>query len=144
MLRTFSNVSFLLDKNDCKTHAYIISVAGLPTSKAFDMSIGFLAVGFVGTIASWVLLQKVGRRRIYNFGLASLTLMMFIIAILDCVPNYSNRPGVIWAQSTIMVCPLFLTILYSTPIFALLTLLLGYLERYLRSYHRPRLLRHYL
>ena len=29
--------------------------------------------------------------------------MMFLIAILDCVPNYENRPGVIWAQSTIMV-----------------------------------------
>jgi hypothetical protein len=29
--------------------------------------------------------------------------MMFIIAILDCAPNYKNRPGVIWAQSTIMV-----------------------------------------
>lgn len=67
------------------------------------MSVGYLAVGFVGTCLSWVLLSYVGRRRMYNIGLAILSVMMFIIAILDCAPNYENRPGIIWAQSTIMV-----------------------------------------
>ena len=67
------------------------------------MSVGFLAVGFVGTLLSWAILPKVGRRRIYNYGLATLTVLMFLIALLDCAPNYSNRPGVIWAQSSIMV-----------------------------------------
>jgi MFS transporter, SP family, general alpha glucoside:H+ symporter len=67
------------------------------------MSVGYLAVGFVGTCFSWILLSKFGRRQIYNVGLATLSLMMFIIAILDCAPNYENRSGVIWAQSTIMV-----------------------------------------
>lgn len=67
------------------------------------MSVGFLAVGFVGTLLSWILISKYGRRRIYNIGLAVLTTIMFIIGILDCVPNYENRPGVIWAQSTLMI-----------------------------------------
>ena len=39
----------------------------------------------------------------YNIGLAILSVMMFIIGILDCAPNYENRPAVIWAQSSIMV-----------------------------------------
>lgn len=67
------------------------------------MSVGFLAVGFVGTLLSWILISKFGRRRIYNIGLALLTIIMFLIGILDCVPNYVNRPGVIWAQSTLMI-----------------------------------------
>lgn len=67
------------------------------------MSVGFLAVGFVGTLLSWILISKYGRRRIYNIGLAVLTIIMFIIGILDCVPNYEKRPGVIWAQSTLMI-----------------------------------------
>lgn len=67
------------------------------------MSVGFLAVGFVGTLLSWILISKYGRRRIYNIGLAVLTTIMFVIGILDCVPNYENRPGVIWAQSTLMI-----------------------------------------
>ncbi|KAG4415943.1 hypothetical protein IFR04_010893 [Cadophora malorum] len=82
---------------------YFFQLAGLPGSKAFDMGVGYLAVGFCGTVASWFLINKVGRRRIYCCGLATLAVMMFLIAILDCAPNYENRPGVIWAQSTIMV-----------------------------------------
>ena len=95
--------------------AHSFSVAGLPTDKAFDMSVGFLAVGFVGTVVSWFLLQKVGRRRIYNCGLATLTVMMFVIGLMDCAPNYANRPGVIWAQSTIMVCLFCIPFLCKAP-----------------------------
>ena len=67
------------------------------------MGVGFLAVGFVGTLISCVLLLRVGRRRIYNTGLLTLAALQIVIGILDCVPDYSNRPGVIWAQSTLMV-----------------------------------------
>lgn len=78
-------------------------MAGLTGSKSFDMSVGFLAVGFVGTCLSWIMLSKYGRRRIYNIGLAILTLIMFLIAFLDFAPDYENRPGIIWAQSTLLV-----------------------------------------
>ncbi|EMC92532.1 hypothetical protein BAUCODRAFT_38606 [Baudoinia panamericana UAMH 10762] len=81
---------------------YFFELAGLPTTKAFDMSIGFLALGFVGTCFSWVLLLHFGRRVIYNSGLALLVVLLIIIGILDCVPNYSQRFGVIWAQSILM------------------------------------------
>jgi SP family general alpha glucoside:H+ symporter-like MFS transporter len=68
------------------------------------MGVGYLAVGFVGTVLSFWVLTKFGRRRIYNIGLATLSVLMFVIAIMDCAPNYEGRPGVIWAQSTLMVC----------------------------------------
>ena len=79
-------------------------MAGLPGSKAFDIGVGFLAVGFLGIIISFILIDKFDRRRIYNIGLATLSVMQLIIGILDCVPDYENKPGVIWAQSTLMVC----------------------------------------
>jgi len=69
---------------------YFFTLAGLPTDKAFDMSIGFLALGFVGTLCSWVLLQKFGRRTIYNTGLAALVVLLLVIGILDCVPGMSR------------------------------------------------------
>ena len=92
-----------LSPNRRVQHTNIFLVAGLPGDKAFQMGVGYLAVGFVGTVLSFVVISKYGRRRIYNIGLATLSLMMFLIAILDCVPNYENRPAVIWAQSTLMV-----------------------------------------
>ena len=82
---------------------YFFELAGLPVAKAFDMSVGFLALGFVGTCFSWVLLIRFGRRAIYNTGLAILAVLLLIIGILDCVPGYENKPSVIWAQSSLML-----------------------------------------
>jgi len=88
---------------------YFFTLAGLPTNRAFDMGVGFLAVGFVGTLLSWVLLLYFGRRVIYNVGLSCLVVLLFIIAFLDCAPGYhivnnkSTRPGISWAQSALML-----------------------------------------
>lgn len=82
---------------------YFFELAGLPTAKAFDMSVGFLVLGFVGTCLSWILLIKFGRRTIYNAGLAVLVVLLLIIGILDCVPGYSSNTSVIWAQSSLML-----------------------------------------
>ncbi|KAK5051456.1 hypothetical protein LTR84_003108 [Exophiala bonariae] len=82
---------------------YFFQLAGLPTDQAFNMGVGFLAIGFVGTCFSWVLLIHFGRRRIYNVGLATLAVLQLIIGILDCAPNYDNRPAITWAQSVLML-----------------------------------------
>ncbi|KXL47531.1 hypothetical protein M433DRAFT_57808 [Acidomyces richmondensis BFW] len=82
---------------------YFFEQAGLPTAKAFDMGVGFLALGFVGTCFSWILLLRIGRRSIYNFGLALLVILLLLIGILDCVPDYTHHTGVIWAQSSLML-----------------------------------------
>lgn len=82
---------------------YFFELAGLPTAKAFDMSVGFLAVGFVATCLSWILLTRFGRRTIYNYGLTCLVVLLFIIGILDCVPGYESKPNLAWAQASLMI-----------------------------------------
>ncbi|KAK3950516.1 general substrate transporter [Pseudoneurospora amorphoporcata] len=80
---------------------YFFQLAGLDTDEAFNMGIGFLAVGFLGTILSWPLLIRYGRRKIYNTGLLILVILQIIIGILDCIPG---RPAsVIWAESSLML-----------------------------------------
>ncbi|KAI4593778.1 hypothetical protein KJ359_009060 [Pestalotiopsis sp. 9143b] len=80
---------------------YFFQQAGLATEDSFYMSIGFLAVGFVGTIGSWFLMLHFGRRPLYVQGLGVLVILQLIIGILDCVPG---RPsGVAWAESTLML-----------------------------------------
>ncbi|KAJ3498038.1 hypothetical protein NLG97_g1433 [Lecanicillium saksenae] len=75
--------------------------AGLPTDQAFNMSVGFLAVGFVGTLVSWVFMVNIGRRVLYVWGLFMLVVIQLVIGILDCVPG---RPaGAIWAESALML-----------------------------------------
>ena len=82
---------------------YFFELAGLATAHAFAMGVGFLALGFLGTCCSWVLLSYFGRRRIYNVGLSVLILLLLIIGILDCAPNYSARPALAWTQSSLML-----------------------------------------
>ncbi|KAI1630416.1 MFS sugar transporter-like protein [Exophiala viscosa] len=82
---------------------YFFTLAGLPTTQAFNMGVGFLAVGFVGTCLSWLLLVHFGRRSIYNYGLATLAVLQLIIGIIDCSPHYDQRPSIAWAEAVIMV-----------------------------------------
>ncbi|KAK5999243.1 Maltose permease MAL31 [Cladobotryum mycophilum] len=80
---------------------FFFQQAGLSTDKAFDMSVGFLGVGFVGTIVSWGLLLKYGRRSLFLFGLSFLVILQLLIGILDCIPG---RPtGAIWGEVALML-----------------------------------------
>ncbi|KAH8891572.1 sugar porter family MFS transporter [Thozetella sp. PMI_491] len=80
---------------------YFFQQAGLADDDAFNMGIGFLAVGFLGTVLSWFLLVRYGRRTIYNTGLFGLVVLQIIIGILDCIPDRPN--GVQWAESSLML-----------------------------------------
>ncbi|KAF2433825.1 sugar transporter [Tothia fuscella] len=83
--------------------ALFYQIAGLSVQKSFDMSVAFLAAGFVGVLFSWILLVRFGRRRIYNTGLAMMAIIMILVGILDCLPNYTNRPGIAWAQASLLM-----------------------------------------
>ncbi|KAF2107566.1 general substrate transporter [Lophiotrema nucula] len=78
---------------------YFFNLAGLNTEQAYDMGIGFLAVGWVSTILSWFLMQRFGRRPLYNTGLTILMIIMFLIGILDVVPT----KGALWTQSALLL-----------------------------------------
>ncbi|KAK0384728.1 hypothetical protein NLU13_7206 [Sarocladium strictum] len=79
---------------------YFFVQAGLDTSDAFNMGVGNTALGFVGTILSWFLLNyfKLGRRTIYNSGMVVMTTLLFIIGFLS-IPT---SKGAIWATATLM------------------------------------------
>ncbi|CAK7234321.1 hypothetical protein SBRCBS47491_008908 [Sporothrix bragantina] len=77
---------------------------GLSTKTAFDMSIGFLSTGFVGTIVSWFLILRWGRRTLTLAGLVGLTILMFLVAILDCVPRPSDGGDSLdWAEAGLLL-----------------------------------------
>lgn len=81
---------------------YFFTLAGLPVSASFDMGVGNTAIGFVATCCSWFFMSWFGRRTIYMYGVGVMALSLFIIGILDCVPNYSSRPGLAWAQAGLL------------------------------------------
>lgn len=82
---------------------YFFELAGLATADSFNLGVGLLAVGFVGTCLSWPLITSIGRRTIYNWGLVFLVVLLFLIAILDCVPTHGKELTITWVQSSLMV-----------------------------------------
>ena len=78
-------------------------MGGLPTDQSFNMSLGMMGLGALGTMLSWLTLSYCGRRPLFVYGLAVLTVLQLVIGALDCAPNYSDRPGFAWAESVVML-----------------------------------------
>jgi SP family general alpha glucoside:H+ symporter-like MFS transporter len=83
---------------------YFFELAGLDAADAFNLGVGLLGVGFVGTVLSWLLLDHFGRRTIYNYGTCILAVLVLLVGVLDVVPGYgTTNTAVVWAQCSMMV-----------------------------------------
>src|SRR6266536_4986092 len=58
---------------------YFYQQAGLPTTSAFDLSMGQYALGMAGTILSWFMMARFGRRTLYLYGSYALCTLLIII-----------------------------------------------------------------
>ncbi|KAJ5815144.1 sugar transporter [Penicillium riverlandense] len=80
---------------------YFFELAGLDSSDAFSMNLGLTSIGFVGTCLAWPLLSYIGRRTAYLWGCAGLSVLLFLIGVLDLVPRSNSGP--VWAQCVLML-----------------------------------------
>ncbi|KAJ5199246.1 Major facilitator superfamily domain general substrate transporter [Penicillium cf. griseofulvum] len=62
--------------------------------------IGVIAVGVLGDICSWFVINTIGRRGLFP-GMLVLTAIFFIIGILDVVPNYN--PSIAMGQCVLII-----------------------------------------
>ncbi|OQU96203.1 hypothetical protein CLAIMM_02316 [Cladophialophora immunda] len=99
-IQVFSGISM----NQYNT--YFFEQAGVDSETAFDISLGYYAIGFTGTVLSWFLITKFGRRSIFIVGLSIMALLMFAIAFAALAPA-SNKPSM-WAQSIMLVIWVFM------------------------------------
>jgi SP family general alpha glucoside:H+ symporter-like MFS transporter len=79
--------------------------AGLAETNSFDMSMIQYALGAVGTILSWFVMARVGRRTIYLYGLIALCTLLFIIGFASLAPSHPSRN---WAIGSMLVIFTFL------------------------------------
>ncbi|KAI9649655.1 hypothetical protein NHQ30_002236 [Ciborinia camelliae] len=71
--------------------SYFFELAGLSDSNAYTLSVGVSVLGLLGVICSWFLINSCGRRSTSLVGTAILTLLLFLIGVLDILPNYSSK-----------------------------------------------------
>lgn len=82
---------------------YFFELAGFASSRAFDLSLGSTAIGFVATLLTGVSLSYIGRRPLYITGLTFTTILLFIIGFLDIPSNYLSRPSLSQTQAALML-----------------------------------------
>ncbi|KAL4865303.1 hypothetical protein BDV12DRAFT_211098 [Aspergillus spectabilis] len=97
---------------------YFFQLAGLPTERSFDLGVGVTACGVIGTMISWTIINRLGRRIIFNSGMAILSIINLLIGILDVVPT----SGASWTQAALTVVWAFF---YQVSIGAVAFVLLG-------------------
>ncbi|KAL4912480.1 general substrate transporter [Aspergillus aurantiobrunneus] len=78
---------------------YFYQQAGLDVSQSFNMSLGQYALGVVGTILSWVMMARFGRRSLYVVGLFTLTLILFSVGFA----SLSGSTAASWAIGSLLL-----------------------------------------
>ncbi|KFY23853.1 hypothetical protein V493_05587 [Pseudogymnoascus sp. VKM F-4281 (FW-2241)] len=80
---------------------YFLKQAGLPTVQSFNMSLGQQALGVVGTLLSWFLISRAGRRTIYLSGVAILCVILMIVGFISLAP--SSNTSAAWAIGVMLL-----------------------------------------
>jgi len=62
---------------------YFLEQAGVPTTKSFDFTMGQYALGMAGTMSSWFLMTRFGRRFLYIAGLIGLFILLMVIGFIS-------------------------------------------------------------
>ncbi|KAK0765848.1 hypothetical protein N5P37_001788 [Trichoderma harzianum] len=70
----------------CYSASYFFTQAGLPSADAYKLNLGSIALAFIATCLSWVLMTFFGRRTLLITGLGLLTLDLLVIGCLSHLP----------------------------------------------------------
>ncbi|GAW15178.1 hypothetical protein ANO14919_045870 [Xylariales sp. No.14919] len=94
------------------TPTYFFTSAGLPTDSSFYLGLGAKGFALTGTILSWVLISRWGRRTLYLSGMGMLSLILLLIGIL----NVSAGTRALWPSGGLCVLWLFIYSLTIGPL----------------------------
>jgi len=92
------------------TPTYFFVQAGLSTGISFKMAVGGLGMASVGTIVSWFLMLRCGRRTLYLWGLGGLTAILATVGFISVGAGDSAAGN--YAQASMMI--LWLLVYYLT------------------------------
>jgi SP family general alpha glucoside:H+ symporter-like MFS transporter len=70
---------------------YFFQQVGLSTKQTYDLNVGGNALALLGTIVSWVaVMPYLGRRTIYLWGMLTMSIILYIIGILNVWTTHSS------------------------------------------------------
>ncbi|KAK2598390.1 hypothetical protein N8I77_011810 [Diaporthe amygdali] len=79
--------------------SYFMTQAGMDTVHSFDLSLAQMALGLIGTVGSWFLMSRVGRRTIHLCGVCTL---FSILLIIGCI-SFAQTNASLWATGAMLI-----------------------------------------
>ena len=77
---------------------YFLEQAGIDSNTAYGIGLGGTGLAFCGTVLSWVIMTRYGRRPIFLAGFYVMVTALYLIAILACVPQ---SKGIQYVQASL-------------------------------------------
>lgn len=81
--------------------SYFFSQAGLDSNDTYKLNLGTTGIAFTGTLCSWFLLSRFGRRTIYVTGYFILVILLFLVGILATPAE--NSVNIKWVQAGLTI-----------------------------------------
>jgi hypothetical protein len=75
-----------------------MQLGGMPTAQSFDATVGLSGLMVFGNMCGWVFVERFGRRGTAFWGVVILTITLFLIGIIACIPTQNA----IWGQVAFM------------------------------------------
>ncbi|KAI5919526.1 general substrate transporter [Camillea tinctor] len=82
---------------------YFFAQAGLAVADAYKIGVATNALSFLGTVLSWFLMARAGRRVIYVSGAAALALVLLVIGIVSATTETVTNSPEAWAQAALLL-----------------------------------------
>jgi MFS transporter, SP family, general alpha glucoside:H+ symporter len=80
---------------------YFFEQAGISSTVAYDIGLGGTCIAFCGTVISWFIMSRVGRRKIFLSGFCILVFCLYLIAILACIPGSTHNNSIMYTQAAL-------------------------------------------
>jgi SP family general alpha glucoside:H+ symporter-like MFS transporter len=84
--------------------AYSVQIyreAGFSEDGALNLNIGQYGLSFIGTVGSWFLMRRIGRRKLYVYGLITLFGFLMVVGGLGVISR--SNTGAAWALGSILL-----------------------------------------
>ncbi|OKL58259.1 hypothetical protein UA08_06457 [Talaromyces atroroseus] len=84
---------------------YFLQQVGFTSDQSFDFGLGTNAIGWLGTVCSWFIMQRVGRRTLYVSGLAIMFTMLCLVGFMG-IPSHPSS-AISYASAAMMLIFVF-------------------------------------
>lgn len=84
---------------------YFLQQISFTNTQAFDFGLGVNAIGWCGTVCSWFVMQRVGRRKLFVTGLGIMFTVLMLVGFLG-IPSHTT-PGLSYGSAALLLVFVF-------------------------------------